>query len=142
MRTISTKTAVLTILSFTALCVAVVLLASKLPRTSHWDRYRTAYPEKAIQANLREVVFAATDYMRRHGVSEARYEDLVGASIFLDKPIEPVLGEDYNSICLTNQDTKLEVLTRDGTPVRIDFKPLAVSGIGPLPEPNRPGPKS
>lgn len=135
MITISTKTAILVISSFAALCIAGVLMLSGLPRTSHWEHYRSTYPEKAIQANLREIVFAATDYMRYNDVSEARYKNMVGTSAFLKKAIEPVLGEDYDSICLRSQDTKLEVVTKHGTPVSITFRPLTGRSLPARPEP-------
>lgn len=142
MKTIGNKTAIVVIVSFTALCAVVVLAVSRLPRTSHWQRYRQEYPEKAIRANLREVLFAAQGYMREHGVNEARYKDMVGNAIFLDEPIEPILGEDYNTLCVTGQDARIEVVTKDGKTIGIDFEPLGRYTAGPptipdLADPNR-----
>ncbi len=131
MKTISTKTAIVVIVSFAGLCTALVFAASKLPKTSHWERYRIEYPEKAIQANLRKIVFAAQYHMRSNRVDEARYKDMIGTGIFLDKPIEPILGEDYSTICVTGKDTKIEVVTKDGKTISIEFDPLGTFTTGP-----------
>jgi len=139
MKTISNRTAFVVIVSFAALCGVFVFSASKWPRTSHWKQYQRQYPEKAIRANLRKINFAAKDYMRSHRVDKAPYPDMVGKSLFLNKPIEPILGEDYNTICVTGQDTRIEVVTKDGRTIFITFDPLGTFTAGPamMPMPPR-----
>lgn len=144
MKTISNRTAFVVIVSFAALCAVIVFAASNRPRTSQWKLYQKQYPEKAIRANLRKVIFAAKGYMRSHRVDKAPYPDMVGKTLFLDKPIEPILGEDYNTICVTGQDTRIEVVTKDGRTIFITFDPLGTFTAGPamMPMPPRAEPNS
>lgn len=127
MKTIRTRTGILVIVSFAIIAFSLSFLLSKLPTASHWQRYRNEYPEKAIQANLKQVVMAASFYLRSRGVNEVTYEDLLRDGELMEQPIEPVLGEDYRTIRLSPGDTKVEVVTKDGKTITYEF---GTSGIG------------
>jgi hypothetical protein len=133
MKTIRTRTGILVIVSFAVIAFSLSFLLSKLPRDSQWQRYRTEYPEKAIRANLKQVVLAASAYLMRHDISEVTYGELLRAGQLIERPIEPVLGEDYHAIRLSRADTKVSVVTKDGRTITYEFGTLGVGGISPSP---------
>ncbi|HRS12137.1 MAG TPA: hypothetical protein P5068_10340 [Sedimentisphaerales bacterium] len=133
MRTIPTRTGIIVIVSFAIIAFSVSFLLSKLPGRSEWERYRTQYPEKAIQANLRQVVMAGSAYLRSNRVPEVTYEELLRDGRFLEHAVDPVLGEDYRTIRLSSKDTKVAVVTKDGRTVTYEFGTLSAGGIDPGP---------
>lgn len=133
MRTIPTRTGIIVIVSFAIIAFSVSFLLSKLPGRSEWERYRTQYPEKAIQANLRQVVMAGSAYLRSNRVPEVTYEELLRDGRFLEHAVDSVLGEDYRTIRLSSKDTKVAVVTKDGRTITYEFGTLSVGGIDPGP---------
>jgi hypothetical protein len=131
MKAIRTKTGILVIVSFAMIAFSLSFILSRLPGDSHWQRYRAEHPEKAIQANLRQVVLAATFYLRRHDVNEVTYEDLLHSGELIEQPIKPVQGEDYHTIRLSRTDTKVEVVTRDGKTITYEFGTLGAGQMNP-----------
>jgi hypothetical protein len=129
MKTIRTKTGVLVIVAFAVIAFSGSFLLSKLPRRSEWERYRTVYPEKAIRANLKQVVLAGGVYLRSHSVDEVTYDELLKVGQLISKPIDPVLGEDYRTIRLSRSDTKVEVVTEDGRTITYEFGTFGTGGI-------------
>ena len=55
MKTIRTRTGIIVIVSFAIIAFSLSYLLSMLPGRSEWERFRAEHPEKAIQANLRQV---------------------------------------------------------------------------------------
>ncbi len=133
MKTIPTRTGMIVIVSFAIIAFSLSFLLSKLPGRSEWERYRTQYPEKAIQANLRQVVMAGSAYLRSNRVPEVTYEDLLRDGRFLERAVDPVLGEDYRTIRLSSRDTKVAVVTKDGRTITYEFGTLSMGGIDPGP---------
>lgn len=133
MRTISTRTGILVIVSFSVVAFSLSFALSRLPRRSEWERYRIEYPERAIRANLRQVALAASVYLRSHNAQEVTYADLLRDGQVIDRPIKPVLGEDYRTVRLSRAATKVEIQTKDGQTVTCEFGSLGVGGIGPSP---------
>ncbi len=133
MKTIRTKTGVLVIVSFAVIAFSGSFLFWKLPRRSEWDRYRAEYPEKAIRANLKQVVLAAGVYLRSRNVDEVTYDELLKVGQIISKPIDPVLGEDYHTIRLSRSDTKVEVVTKDGKTITYEFGTFGTGGISGSP---------
>ncbi|HNY78799.1 MAG: hypothetical protein RBS72_14535 [Sedimentisphaerales bacterium] len=141
MKTIRTRTGIIVIVSFAIIAFSLSYLLSMLPGRSEWERFRAEHPEKAIQANLRQVVMAGGAYLRSHRVPEVTYEDLLRDGEFLSRPVDPVLGEDYRTIRLSSKDTKVAVVTKDGRTITYEFGTLSVGGIdlGPLVPPSMRG---
>lgn len=133
MKTIPTRTGILLIVSFAIIAFSGSFLLSKLPRDNQWQRYRSEHPEKAIRANLKQVVLAASMYLRSRDTNEVTYEDLLRAGRLIESPIEPVLGEDYRTIRLSRADTKVQVVTKDGRTIIYEFGTLGAGGISPSP---------
>lgn len=133
MRTISTRTGILVIVSFSVVAFSLSFALSRLPGRSEWERYRIEYPERAIRANLRQVALAASVYLRSHNAQEVTYADLLRDGQVIDRPIKPVLGEDYGTVRLSRTATKVEIQTKDGQTVTCEFGNLGVGGIGPSP---------
>lgn len=133
MKTIRTRTGIIVIVSFAIIAFSLSFLLSTLPGRSEWERYRKQYPEKAIQANLKQVVMAGSAYLRSNRVPEVTYEDLLRDGRFLEQAVDPVLGEDYRTIRLSLKDTKVAVVTKDGKTITYEFGTLGVGGIDPGP---------
>lgn len=131
MKKIRTRTGILIILAFTIMAFSLSFGLSRWAPKSEWHRFRIEYPERAIRANLRQVVLAASVYLRSHHAEKVTYTDLLQNGQIIDRPIDPVLGEDYHTICLSRTDTKVEVVTKDGRTVTCEFGILGVSSIGP-----------
>ena len=73
---------------------------------------------KAIKNNLRQLGTAAFQYMLDKGVKSASYYDLVGSGTdAYIRSINPVMGEDYSSIIVNQEDTQVMVVAPDGTTV-------------------------
>ena len=141
MKTIRTRTGIIVIVSFAIIAFSLSFLLSTLPRRSEWERFRAEHPEKAIQANLKQVVMAGGAYLRSNRVPEVTYEDLLRDGKFLSRPVDPVLGEDYHTIRLSSKDTKVAVVTKDGRTIMYEFGTLSGGGIdlGPLVPPSMRG---
>lgn len=131
MKAIRTKTSILVIVSFAVIAFSLSFILSKMPGDSHWQRYRAEHPEKAIQANLKQVVLAAAVFLRDRGVNEVTYEDLLRNGQLIEQPIEPVLGENYHTIRLSPTDTKIEVVTKDGKTITYEFGTLGAGQMNP-----------
>jgi len=130
MKTIRTRTAIAIIVAFGIVAFSVSFAVSRLPRKSEWERFRVEYPERAIRANLRLVVLAAAAYLRTHDADEITYDDLLRHGQVIDRPIEPVLGEDYHTIRLSRADAKVDIVTQDGRTVTCEFGTFGVGPIG------------
>jgi len=133
MKTISTRTGILVIVSFAVIAFGLSYLLSHLPRQSEWERYRIEYPERAIHANLRQVALAAAVYLRSHNDEAVTYADLLRDGQVIDRPIKPVLGEDYSTVRLSRTASDVEITTKDGRTITCRFGSLGVGGISPSP---------
>ncbi|MDY0356068.1 MAG: hypothetical protein RBR19_09340 [Sedimentisphaerales bacterium] len=133
MKTISTRAGILIIVSFAMIALGLSFLLSHLPRRSEWERYRIEYPEKAIQANLRQVALAAAVYLRSHNDEAVTYADLLRDGQVIDRPIKPVLGEDYRTVRLSRTASEVEITTKDGRTITCRFGSLGIGGISPSP---------
>ena len=75
-----------------------------------------------IKANLRNLVMEAMVYMDDHDVKTVTYADLTRDETYLDRtPLKSYLGEDYSRFNITDTDTSVEVVTRDGEIVSYEF---------------------
>ncbi len=85
---------------------------------AQFDQVRQQSRIKAITNNLRQLSTAAQQYMLDKGVTAAGYYDLVGTDTDnYIRNVSPVMGEDYTSIYITQQDTQIMIVTPDGTMV-------------------------
>ncbi|MDI6451061.1 hypothetical protein [Anaerobaca lacustris] len=130
MRTIRTRTGIIIIVAFATVAFSVSFALSRLPRKSEWERFRVEYPERAIRANLRQVALAASVYLRSHRADEVTYADLLRDGRVIDRPIKPILGEDYHTIRLPRTASKVDVVTKDGQTITCEFGTLGIGSIG------------
>jgi tetratricopeptide (TPR) repeat protein len=73
---------------------------------------------KAVTNNLRQLTSAAQVYMLDKGVTEARYQDIVGTGTDdYIQSVTPVMGEDYTDFQMAESQTQVSVKTSDGTVV-------------------------
>jgi type IV pilus assembly protein PilA len=77
---------------------------------------------KAIRNNLRQIASAALEYMLEKGVTSASYYDLIGNGTEpYIRSLNPVMGEDYTGIFVSQEDTQVMVVAPDGTTVTYDL---------------------
>ena len=75
-----------------------------------------------INANLRRLVMEAMMYMNDHNVKIVTYANLTKNETYLDSnPLKSYLGEDYSRFNITDTDTSVEVVTREGEIVSYAF---------------------
>jgi len=77
---------------------------------------RALYRASAVPNNLRQLYFAAHQYMHDGQINSCTYTDLAGVGpSYPINAIYPVGGEDYTKLVITQTMTQLTISTADGT---------------------------
>jgi len=84
-----------------------------------FQKVRASSEEKAVTNNLYQLASAADQYMLEYGVDEVSYEDL--GEYFMDGALEPVCGEDYSGMVISNEMEELGITLPDGRYISIDY---------------------
>jgi len=92
------------------------------PQQAEMEQVRQKVRLQAMKNNLRQLATAASQYMLDKGVRSASYYDLVGdATDNYIRSINPVMGEDYSGLIVSQTDTEVMVVAPDGTTVTYDM---------------------
>lgn len=83
-----------------------------------FNKVRETSREKAITNNLRMVASAGMQYMLEEGKASAKYSDVVGDYF---APLQPVAGEDYSELEVSEDGGTLKVVTEDGLEIEFEY---------------------
>ncbi|MCG8699862.1 MAG: hypothetical protein MI922_17540, partial [Bacteroidales bacterium] len=83
---------------------------------------RVLTPENQVQVNLRNFVIGSMLYLDQHDVNSVSYADICGPDKFLKTPLSSIIGEDYNSLALTKDDTIVSISMDDGRTISFQFE--------------------
>jgi type II secretory pathway pseudopilin PulG len=87
--------------------IIVILAAMAIPT---FGVVRQQSRMRAVTNNLRQISFAASQYMLNNGATQAGYTDLIGTSTDnYVRSVSPVAGEDYSSIMVAQTATQVSI---------------------------------
>ena len=120
MKTPQDSTGGFTLVEIMIVVVIIGLLAAMaIPA---FTRVRTVARQKAITNNLRQIAFAAHQYMLENGVSQVDETQLAGTdTTYYLRPIQPVVGEDYTDISVNTNTLLITISENDGVGTIVTF---------------------
>lgn len=100
------------------LIVVVIIALLAFMAIPAYTKVRQNAKTKEVQKNLKIVAAAGKEYILENGGTQVAYPSLEGTYF---PPINPVAGEDYSALVVSNTGGTLSINQADGTTVTLDY---------------------